>query len=190
MRVEDAFGNTITTGADSTTDITVALQTGTGSLQGTVTKTAVAGVATFTNLRIDSSGAKTLRASGTLAGPGAVSVDSNSFTIYPAIVNSLLVTTSAGAPQTAGLPFDITVTAKDSFGNTVTGYTGTVKFTSSDGQATLPADYTFVGGDNGAHTFTSGVTLKTADSQSVTATDQPTTSISGTANVTVGAGTS
>jgi len=35
------------------------------------------------------------------------------------------------------------VTASDAYGNLATKYTGTVHFTSSDGSATLPADYTF-----------------------------------------------
>ena len=67
---------------------------------------------------------------------------------------------------------------RDAFGNVATGYTGTVHFTSSDGAATLPADYTFTGGDNGVHTLS--VTLKTAGSQTVTATDTVTGSITGT----------
>src|SRR5204863_70675 len=50
-------------------------------------------------------------------------------------------------------------------------------FSSSDGQATLPADYTFTGTDSGAHTFSA--TLTTAGSQSLTATDTSNSSISG-----------
>ena len=57
-------------------------------------------------------------------------------------------------------------------------YTGTVQFTSSDGQAVLPANYTFSAADQGVHTFSA--TLKTADSQSVTATDTLSHSITGT----------
>ena len=59
-----------------------------------------------------------------------------------------------------------------------TGYTGTVHFTSSDGPAVLPANYTFTGGDAGTHVFS--VTLKTAGTQSITATDTVTGSITGT----------
>ena len=82
------------------------------------------------------------------------------------------------SPQTAGVAGSITVTAKDGSGNTVTGYLGTVHFTSSDLQAVLPSDYTFVASDNGTHTF-AGVTLKTVGSRSVTATDTVTSSITG-----------
>ncbi len=72
----------------------------------------------------------------------------------------------------------------DSSNNVVPGYTGTVHFTTSDGGAvTLPSDYTFVTGDHGVHTFT-GVTLVTAGSQTVTATDTVTGGF-GTTSVTV-----
>jgi hypothetical protein len=83
------------------------------------------------------------------------------------------------ASVTAGTAGTVTVTAQDAAGRTVTGYRGTVHFTSSDGQAVLPADYTFTATDAGAHTFSSGVTLKTAGSQTVTATDTATSSITG-----------
>src|SRR5207302_9282841 len=76
---------------------------------------------------------------------------------------------SAPANSTAGSAFSMTVTALDASNHVVASYTGTVAFTSSDGLASLPANYTFTGGDNGAHTFT--VTLKQAGSQTVTVTD-------------------
>jgi fibronectin type 3 domain-containing protein len=78
----------------------------------------------------------------------------------------------------AGVSHNFTVTAQDAFGNTATGYTGTVSFTSSDSQAVLPANYTFVSGDGGVHSFTA--TLKTAGTQSITATDAVTAAITGT----------
>jgi predicted RNA methylase len=67
------------------------------------------------------------------------------------------------------------VTAQDAYGNTATGYGGTVHFTSSDVQATLPANSTLSGG-----TGTFSATLKTAGSQTITATDTASSSISGT----------
>lgn len=90
-------------------------------------------------------------------------------------------TVSAPSTATAGAPFSVSVTAKDAGGNTLTRYTGTVHFTSTDsGSATsLPADYTFVAGDNGSHTFTSGVTLTTAGSRSVSVNDTVLTSKTG-----------
>ncbi|RII26598.1 MAG: hypothetical protein CXR31_09270 [Geobacter sp.] len=83
-------------------------------------------------------------------------------------------------PQTAGVAANFTVTAQDLWNNTITGYTGTVHFTSTDSLAVLPSDYTFVAGDNGTHTFTSGLTLKTAGYQHVTATDTVTSTLTGT----------
>jgi RHS repeat-associated protein len=65
----------------------------------------------------------------------------------------------------AGTSFTVTVTALDPFNHVVLSFTGKVHFTSSDKQAVLPKDYTFVSGDQGVHTFT--VTLKTAGNQTV-----------------------
>src|SRR5207248_5564420 len=69
------------------------------------------------------------------------------------------------------------VVVKDPYSNVATGYTGTVHFTSSDSQAGLPSDYTFTSTDGGQHTFSA--TLKTAGSQSLTATDTVTNTITG-----------
>ena len=82
---------------------------------------------------------------------------------------------SAPATATAGTPVVATVTALDASENPVTGYTGTVHFTSTDAQAVLPADATLT---NGAGAFS--LTLKTAGDQTVTATDTVASSITGT----------
>jgi hypothetical protein len=89
-------------------------------------------------------------------------------------------TLTVTAPKDAinGSAFNATVTARDAGGNTATGYTGIVHFTSTDGGATLPSDYTFVSGDNGKHVFS--ITLATVGSKTVTATDTTTGSINGT----------
>ncbi|HEY3449480.1 MAG TPA: lamin tail domain-containing protein [Myxococcales bacterium] len=75
------------------------------------------------------------------------------------------------SPFTAGTKGSVIVTAKDTFGNVAAGYLGTVKLTSDDTAAVLPADYAFVAADNGTHTFTGGVELRTSGTRSVTATD-------------------
>src|SRR5262249_38531012 len=99
--------------------------------------------------------------------------------VDPAAVSGFLV---AGfpSPQTAGHIGTFTVTAKDPFGNTVPDYVGTVHFTSSDAQATLPGDYTFTLEDQGTHTF--GLILRTAGTQSLTAADG---TLTGTQNIVV-----
>src|SRR5206468_2378874 len=96
-------------------------------------------------------------------------------TVNPAAASQFLV--SAPVSATAGSAFNFTVTAQDPFNNTATGYTGTVHFSSSDGQAVLPADSTL---SNGAGSFSA--TLKTAGNQSITATDAVNSSIAGTSN--------
>src|SRR5439155_6649610 len=75
------------------------------------------------------------------------------------------------------------VTAQDPYGNTATGYTGTVGFSSSDPQALVPANYTFGASDKGTHTFSA--LLKTAGSQSLIATDTTSASISGIATISI-----
>src|SRR5207245_1938663 len=70
---------------------------------------------------------------------------------------------------TAGVSQSFRVTAQDMFSNTVTGYIGTVAFTSTDLQALLPASYTFASAEGGFHTFSA--TLKTAGIQSITVVD-------------------
>ena len=83
----------------------------------------------------------------------------------------------------AGTAFTITVTALTAGNQTALGYLGTVHFTSTDGQAMLPADYTFTAADRGVHTFT--VTLKTAGNQTVTVRDLASSAVTGSAAVTV-----
>ncbi|HEX2911206.1 MAG TPA: Ig-like domain-containing protein [Chloroflexia bacterium] len=99
-----------------------------------------------------------------------------SLTNTPGSVTHFSVTYSGGA-TTAGTPITITVTALDASNNVVTGYSGTVHFTSSDIQAVLPADYTFVAADKGSAQFS--VTLKTAGTQTVTVTDTTDSSLQG-----------
>src|SRR5258708_38233504 len=73
------------------------------------------------------------------------------------------------SPILAGVAGNFTITARDAFGNLATGYTGTVQFSSSDSQATLPANYTFNGGDKGVHSFSAS--LGTAGRQTVAVLD-------------------
>ncbi|MBX9626525.1 MAG: FG-GAP-like repeat-containing protein, partial [Gemmataceae bacterium] len=90
---------------------------------------------------------------------------------------------AAAAAATAGEGLSVTVTARNPAGEVLTGYAGTVHFTSDDPGAVLPADYTFVPSDNGVHVFT-GAVLKTAGSRTVTAAG-PGGTATGTATVLV-----
>jgi hypothetical protein len=88
--------------------------------------------------------------------------------------NYLLVTASLAA--VSGMPFDVTVTTRDSSGNLDPTYQGTVSFSTTDPDSgvVLPADYTFTtgdGADNGVHTFSAGFTVITPGQQTLTVTD-------------------
>jgi hypothetical protein len=101
-------------------------------------------------------------------------------------VSAVMTLAMAGFPSpiTAGVGGSITVTARDANGNVATWYTGTVVFSSSDGQAVLPGTYTFTAADRGVHTFSA--TLKTAGTQSITVNDTATAALSGSdAGITV-----
>src|SRR5439155_459842 len=115
--------------------VTVSLGSGTGPLQGTLTKAAVAGVATFTGLRLDdASDAKTLHfADGSLT-----ATDATSFTVTPAAANKLAVTTQpAGATAGSAFTTQPVVKIQDAFGNTVTTDTSTVTVSLSAGTGPL-----------------------------------------------------
>jgi hypothetical protein len=73
------------------------------------------------------------------------------------------------ADETVGVADTVKVCALDINGNTLTSYTGTVRFSSSDRLAALPANYTFVAADAGCHTFS--VTWGTTDFQSIVVND-------------------
>jgi hypothetical protein len=129
-------------------------------------------------------GGQTIAATDTLTSTITGSATVN---VSPLIQATKFSVATSVSTTTAGNLFSVTVTAQDDNGNTATGYRGTVHFTSSDVNASrvLPGDYTFTMADNGVHTFTNAVMLVTAGSQSVTATDTASPSITGTASVTV-----
>jgi hypothetical protein len=83
-----------------------------------------------------------------------------------------------------GTEAEFVVVALDASNRRVRDYTGTVLFTSTDPDATLPADYTFTADDRGAHRHTAALT--TAGSQTLTATDAANSSLTGSVAVNVG----
>jgi hypothetical protein len=113
-----------------------------------------------------------LQADGTLGAPitsislrngeGAILINAS------AVPTSFAISSSASS-TTAGTTLQVTVQAVNSTGQIVPGFTGTVHFTSTDGSAVLPSDYTFTSSDNGVHSFT--VTFTTAGNQALTVTD-------------------
>jgi adhesin/invasin len=68
----------------------------------------------------------------------------------------------------------------------VTGYTGTVTFSSSDSAPVLPPDYTFTADDAGTHVFSAGVVLSDVnDMAAVTAADTLDPTLQGTLTLSV-----
>ena len=135
------------------------------------------GTHTFTlGATLQTSGTQSITATDT--GTSSINGAQSGITVNADVAVTLIVS-GFTSPTIAGATHSVTVEAQDQFGNTATGYTGTVHFTSTDGAATLPSNYTFVGGDAGTHTF-AGVILRTVGSKSITATDIGTPSINGT----------
>src|SRR5947209_4906385 len=91
---------------------------------------------------------------------------------------------AAAFSVSAGAPFALTVTASDAYGNMVTAYRGTVRFSSSDPSAELPADYMFQAADQGSHIF-SNVVLNTKGKQTISIADMHSGSLTGGWIVTV-----
>ena len=109
---------------------------------------------------------------------GASASATFSLTNAPGLATHFSVTAPSSA--TAGVAVSVTVTALDQYGNTATGYTGTAQFTSTDPNATLPANSAFTPGDAGVQTVS--VTFGSAGTQTITATDTVSSSIGGTSN--------
>lgn len=110
----------------------------------------------------------------------------------PTFVLTVPPSTTPGLPSplAAGAATTLFVRVRDSAGNDFTGYTGTIRFSSTDPAATLPPDSTFTASDSGAKTF-SGVIFRTAGSRSLTVTDTvlPTAATTVSTTVTAGAAT-
>jgi hypothetical protein len=92
----------------------------------------------------------------------------------PSVLTTHFSVTPATSP-TAGTSFSFTVTALGASSQTATSYAGTVHFTSTDPQASLPAASMMT-----SVTGTFSATLKTAGSQTITVTDS--NSLSGSSN--------
>ena len=105
-------------------------------------------------------------------------------TVKPAVAPTRFIVVSTPV-MGAGDSFSVFVAAVDASGRLAPDYTGTVHFTSSDGGATLPADYTFTAADQGVHVFT--VTLTGQGRQTLTVADKSNTSLTGKEKVFVSA---
>ncbi|MGA2382862.1 MAG: hypothetical protein ABSG61_05450 [Gemmatimonadales bacterium] len=124
VTARDAQGNAVT---GFTGNVTLTITSGTGkagaTLHGTTSVAAVAGIATFSGLSIDSAGSNyTLTAAAT----GVTSATSTALTIGAGAAASLAFATQPPASSLSLAPFGFAVTAKDAVGNVATGFTGPV----------------------------------------------------------------
>ncbi len=166
VTARDAFGNIATTYSG-----TVRFATGDAKAVVPANATLTAGVGTFsTTFKTAGSEALTATdvASGGITGSSLVAV-------IPAPAAQFTVT--APVVAIAGSPFVMVVTARDAFGNTATGYAGTVHFSSTDNQAALPTAAVLTGGIGKF-----AATLATAGANTVIAADAANSSIVGTSN--------
>jgi hypothetical protein len=129
------------------------------------------GAHTFSGLTLGIAGTETVTVTDTAA---ATLTGKASVRVTPGPGSNVVV--SAPSIAGTGMPFSVTLTAYDQFGNLATGYSATVHFASSDGTATLPADYTFVAADAGKHTFT-GIVLNQPGNQTLTISDALTSGV-------------
>ena len=194
VTLEDAYGNP---GATSTTAQTIKLST--TSAAGAFYNSSGTAI---TSLSIPAGqSSATFSYGDTKAGGPTITASDSAFsststqieTVNAASATHFVVTTSFANPDVAGTAGTVTVTAEDQYGN-IDGsgpdqYEGTADLTSTDARiAGLPATYAFTAADAGSHTFTN-VVLATVGSQTITATDSVTTTITGTSPaVTVSAG--
>jgi predicted RNA methylase len=180
VQSQDASGNP--TNVTSTTGVSLSLDTGTGTLGGTLTGSIVNGANSVTISGVTYSKVETgvrLTAARTSGMSPLAAGTSAAFTVVAGTFTKLQVlvpgeiaapgTTSGktGTPtaQTAGTPFTVTVNAVDANWNVMSS-THRVRITASDANATLPANAHLVAG-----TRTFSVTLNTVGSWTVTATD-------------------
>src|SRR5262249_22617572 len=119
------------------------------------------GVHTF-SMTLKTAGLQNVTVSDTVANVS----QSTSISVSPGPLFTFLVQTAGS--NVAGQARTIVITALDQFQNVEKGFTALVPFTSTDPQAILPADYQFQSSDQGIHTFTGAIVLKTAGTQTLT----------------------
>jgi hypothetical protein len=141
VKVEIRDGTTNAVLTSRTDPITVSLQAnpGGGTLGGTLTATAVAGVATFSNLTLQKAAAGYKLA---VATPNAAGAVSNSFDIAAGAPVQFLINSSAtqSAPVNTAVPERPSVAVRDAFNNPVAGVP--VKWTVTAGGGTVVASTT------------------------------------------------
>ena len=174
VRAVDANWNLV-----STANPTVAVTSSDGAATLPSAAALSGGAGTF-SMVFKTAGSQSATASFSSGTPNLTAGSSPNATVSAATAASFTVTPAA-LTQTAGTAFNFTVTAKDTYGNTASGYTGSVAFSGNDTASTLPANAPLTAG-----TGTLSATFRTAGPRTITATDTVNASITGvTAAITV-----
>jgi hypothetical protein len=179
----DAFGNSVST---TGTSVTITLSSGTGVLNGTLSRTTTSGVATFGNLSINSAGKKTLRASsGSLT--AAVS---DTFAISPGPPRNLVfVQQPTNAVAASPISPAVTVQIRDSLGNDAASSAVPVTLNIASGNGTLSGTTTRSTNSSGIATFTD-LSINLSGSKTLSASSPGlTTGVSTTFTISAGAAT-
>ena len=173
-----SFTVTAQDGADNTVSSYTGTVKFTSTDQGTsttlpATTTLVNGVGVF-NATLTTAGSQTVTATDTVS--STIKGTSNAIVVSPSIADHVQISAQSSAAIDIAISPGVTVV--DAYGNEATSYVGLLHYTSTDGSAVLPADGPLA---HGSHGFVS-VTFKTTGTQTVTATDTVTPSITGTSN--------
>ena len=157
---EDRYGNLES--ADDATVVRAAVAGGAGSLGGTATATVSGGVATFTDLAVDTAGTISIAfAGGTLTPVTAVPI-----AVAPASATQLVVTAQPPSSLTAGQAFSMVVSAEDPFGNVDPTFHGDVTLS----MAGDPGFTATVQASDGVATFTGLALESPANGETIRAT--------------------
>ncbi|MGD1277705.1 MAG: DUF4347 domain-containing protein, partial [Tepidisphaeraceae bacterium] len=166
--VEDQYGNLVTT---DTSSVTLSVHSGSGSLNGTLTEAASGGIATFSNLSINTADNYTL----TAADGSLTSATSNSFTISPAAATQLIyVQQPTNAIAGVAISPAIVLDLEDQYGNIATNDNSNVTLSVHSGPGSLSSTAT-VAASSGVVTFSNAI-LDTVGSYTLTASDGSVTS--------------
>jgi len=131
ITIKDAFGNTVT---NSTASVTMTVS-GNGTIVGTATVNAVAGVANFSGVGI--SGTAGTPYTLTFASNGLTSATQSITPTFGAATQATLSTPAAGSVSGSAFITQPVITIKDAFGNTVTNSTAAVTMTVSGNGTTV-----------------------------------------------------
>ena len=177
VTAQDSTGNTVTSFTGAVT-AAIGANPGAATLSGTLTRTAVAGVATFNDLSVNKKGASyTLIASAT----GLTSGTSAAFNVAPGSATGITVVSGNGQTATAGTALaGIVVQLRDALGNGISGVTISLAVASgggslgassgvTDADGLLAVNWT-LGPSNGAQSVTASATGVPAATITATAT--------------------